>query len=164
MADKPIDLIASVLAQAGENLYRPTNEQKRAKSSYWHAVQQGLAPSDGEPDLATALKFANDSRVRTWWDSPGFLDWFYNKGDFRRDLEFLSGIAIEELESILVGVRAGVKDKLVAIKLVLEASGKLQKQESGTGDDRIDKMTKQELESYIAKRATLFAKPPGTEN
>lgn len=155
--NKKLDVVSKALEAGIDQLFKPTDAHKKAKSAFWYAVAQGSVPQDNlEPDLSIALKFANDSRIRQYWDLPGFIDWFYNREDFRRNAEYLGALALDQLEPMLSSVTVDSKTRLAAIKLALEVSGKLQKAESEPVDEQISKLTKEQLREFINKRAGLL--------
>lgn len=162
---KPIDIIAKAVAAATESLFRPTDDQQKAKSGFWFAVAQGQVPQDSlQPDSAIAVKFAGDSRIARWWDTPGFIDWFYNREEFLKQAAYVGEISLTGLEKLLTSPLTSVKDKLTAIKLGFEVAGKLQKSEGQSTSDQISKMTRTELEAYISKRAGLLPKPDSDDS
>jgi hypothetical protein len=136
-------------------VFKPTLDQKRAKSNYWSYFMSSEAPE--APEIVSeeiALRYAGDKRLSDWWSLEGFQDWFLNKDEFRQRVEFLADISLDELQLLIRDENTNATAKISAIKMVLEAAGKLAKpaEATGKGTSPIESMTKQELERFIQKK------------
>lgn len=136
-------------------VFKPSLDQKRAKSNYWSYFMSSEAPE--APEIVSqeiALRYAGDKRLSDWWALEGFQDWFLNRDEFRQRIEFLADISLDELQMLIRDDQTNATAKISAIKMVLEAAGKLSKpvEATGKGNSPIDTMSKQELERYIQKK------------
>lgn len=144
-AEKAVDLVT----------FSPDDAHRRARSNFWsHFSEPGSLPPDSI-DLATALRYSGDSRVSEWWSLPGFQDWFSNRQDFRQKVEVLAELALDELRKLMVDPSINPSARVAALGMVLKLGKKLDSgntSESTSGDSKIDKMNKAELEEYIRGR------------
>jgi hypothetical protein len=133
----------------------PTPEQRAAKERFWRPFLSGDTQVPAERNLATALKFASDSRISKWWDIPGFQDWFYNDQEFKDRVELIAHLALDGITEVLKDKMATPSAKVAAAKLALEVAGKMPKalaKDQAVGDSDIDKMTKEELDAFIREK------------
>ncbi len=137
----------------------PTAEQRRAKERFWSPFMQGDTPVPHPIDLATALRYGGDSRIRQWWGLPGFIDWFTNQQEFRERIEFIAHLALDGIEEVLRDRMATGSAKVAAAKLALEVANKLPRAGKAAeefADGKIAEMNKQELEQFIQKKLLLL--------
>lgn len=148
-------LISTEMPDLEITVFSPTREQQQAKASFWSFFMSGDVSVAPKYDLATALRYSRDKRMRQWWDLPGFQSWFHNKDEFRQKAEFLSNSALHHLEAILVDEKAQAGAKVQAIKLIMELSGKLSKSTDGDkfADEKISRMSRVELEEFIRNQS-----------
>lgn len=136
----------------------PTVDQRTAKSRFWAPFMSGDVGVPANIDLATALKFASDSRIKQWWSLPGFVDWFTNQEEFKERVEFIAHLALDGIEAVLKDPMATGGAKVAAAKLALEVANKLPKASKDDGefaDKMINKMSKTELTDYISQKVGL---------
>lgn len=143
------------------NVFSPAVEHRRAKSTFWSyfATSDELPPED--ISLSIALKYSADRRVSQWWDLPGFQDWFSNKDEFRQRMEYLSNLALDRLEAILVDSKGQAASQVAAAKLIMEVSRKMPSKASEEQfvDEKIHLMDKKQLEEYISRGMRLLPSP-----
>lgn len=144
-----------------DSVFQPTPDQRKAKSSFWAVFgtdpEGTLGPAE---NLVTALRFGGDKRIRQWWDTPGFQDWFFNRDEFRQRVEYLANLALDNLEEILTARNVTSTDKLNAIKILMQVGRKLPtgqaQADSGALPDAISRMTRSQLEAYIQSSLRLL--------
>lgn len=152
-----LTVIERVLANRAEKPFTPTNDMKRAKSQFWTTFSGGAISPPIQPDLVIAAQYAGDSRIRTWWNTEGFSQWFWNQNEFEERLDYLAQIALDQLEYLVSSGKTSDSARIAAIKMILEASKKIgQPTASEFADDRINKMDQGQLEEYIKSRSKLL--------
>jgi hypothetical protein len=154
-SDKLLIKLLSDVADVVE--FTPTQDHRRAKSNLWTSISEQGISLPPNPELQLVAQYAGDRRIQQWWDIPGFQDWFLNRQEFRQRVDALSQLALDEMERILISTDPKTATaKVAVIRMALEASGKLaeanKKAEVETADEKIAKMTKQELEEFIRNR------------
>ena len=136
-------------------VFMPESSMIPVKIKFWHKFSQ-VALAD--PDNVTremAAQYSNDNRVTRWWSRPGFKEWFLNEDEFKQNLEELAYKALGALNDILMDPDAQAGARVNAAKLVLEAASKMPKkyEKESYKDEKIQEMTKEQLDEYISKRA-----------
>lgn len=142
-------------------VYKPTADQRRAKSAFWsHFTGEGATQVPTVPTLASALSLGGDRRISDWWKDQSFIDWFSNSDEFRQRLEYLTTLALDAAEDILTSKDAPAAAKVNMAKLVMEAAGKGAKDTAKEkyADERIAQMDRMQLEEYIRKSMRIL--PP----
>lgn len=164
----PQDNVSKLMTQANKSLeksaenvvFKPTPEQRRAKSTFWSYFSEDDAPIPEFISDAMASKFGADRRISQWWGSTDFVAWFTNKDEFRQRLEFLSQLALDAAEEILSSPTVPPQAKVNMAKLVIEAANKMPnkyaKDDQNFLDSRIAKMDKKQLEEFISKNIKLL--------
>lgn len=149
--------LLSALQGALDTQFQPTNAQKQAKSTFWSSFSSGEGSPLPAQSLVMALRFGRDSRLSTWWEIPGFQDWFWNRDEFRQRMEYLAALAIDELEMILTSRSHSAPDKLNAIKLIMQVTGKTGSPATEESlPESIQKMSRTQLEEYIRSGVRLL--------
>lgn len=165
--DKLTTDILARLTQASRDLSLfedPTPEQRKAKERFWAPFVSGEVPAPPTMDLATALKFAGDRRLRAWWDLPGFQDWFLNREEFKERVEFIAHLALDSIEGVLTDRGAPPSARVAAAKLALEVANKLPRTAQTTerfADEKINEMDRAQLETFIKRKLSLLPKQEG---
>lgn len=154
---KLLNGIEKALTVRAENQFRPTNEQKRAKSQFWTTIEKQSVPDiSAEPNRSVAALYGSDDRIPGWWSTPGFADWFWNRNEFQEGLDYLAHVCLTSLEAILTSGTSSDNSKVSAAKLILEASKKIGKQDTAEQfDEKVARMSRAELEEYITKSMKL---------
>ncbi len=137
-------------------VFSPTREQQQAKANYWSFFLTGDVSVTPKQDRSSALRYGRDRRISQWWDSPGFQHWFLNKDEFRQRAEFLANSSLMHLEHILLDEKSKGSEKVAAIKLIMEISGKLKKGDAGDekfADSKIAQIGREELEEFIRNKS-----------
>lgn len=185
LTDSQVQVLSQLVNTARDVVaFQPDPHQRRAKANFWASREQVAMEVAPEPDLssaaafrasrgsvppdaanedmrllASALRFGGDRRISQWWSLPGFQDWFLNKDEFRQRLEYLSNVALDQLESILSSGRSSDSDKLNAIKLIMAVQKPTAPDPDTTADAVIGKMTRQQLTEYISRNIKLLPAP-----
>ena len=152
-----LDVISRVLADRADTPFRPTNDQKRAKSQFWTTFSSGAISPPPQPDILIASQYAGDKRIREWFSVAGFPQWFWNQNEFSERLDYLSQIALDQLETLVTSAKTSDSARVAAIKMVLEASKKLgQSDKQEFADTKIGQMDQKQLEDFIQSRTKLL--------
>lgn len=160
-ADHKLLSLGTAVDKARDLSYTPTEAQRKIKSRFWSYFSDSGTLPPSQIDLATALMYGADRGLSEWWDLPGFSQWFANKDEFRQRLEYLAQRAVDELEKILNDNNPmGGSTKVSAIKLIMDIANKQPKSTAEKFlDERIGKMSQQELEDFIKKNVTRLTPP-----
>lgn len=160
MSNPTETFLRALQATTDVSIFQPLPEQRRAKSNFWTHFSGGEATTlPPNPSLALALQYGADRRIQQWWPLPGFQDWFLNRDEFRQRMEYLSNLALDELEALLTAKSSMNSDKLSAIKLIMQVGQKIPTGKSEGGDmidAMISKMSKAQLEEYIQSSLRLL--------
>lgn len=160
------DIFSQILDRVRDTVsFVPNNEQKRARSNFWIAVGELGIDIPQQVGLPVVLQHAGDKRVAEWWVLPGFQDWFLNREDFRQRVDFLSSMALDELEKTLQNPAASPKDKILVAKMLLDERNRRVAASDGADasllGERLQKMSRAELDTYIRTRVQKLT--PSTE-
>ncbi len=148
-------LIDTVMPDLEVTVFSPTREMQQAKANYWSFFLTGDVSVSPRDTLESAQRYGRDSRIKEWWSKPGFRQWFSNKDEFRQRAEFLANNSLMHLEYILNDEKSKGSEKVAAIKLIMELSGKLKKADSAEqfADAKIAQMGREELEEFIRNKS-----------
>lgn len=162
-AKKITDNVATALSQAvAELTFCPAPEHRRIKSAFWALQNEGQFEPGTEIPLSLALRLTGDGRLSRWWPQPGFRDWFCNKDEFRQRLEYLSHLALDAAEEILLDRKANPGARVNMAKLVIEAANKMPQKYAREvfADEKINQMDKRQLQDYISRNSKLIGIAP----
>lgn len=168
MSDSQSTTISKLAEVMSEVVFLPTPEQRRVKAVLWTQLTDNPAYDPSRLSKELAVQLTGDHRVGKWWQhEAGFKDWLQNKDEFRQRLEYLTQLALDALESVLVDSDPKSSGaKVSAAKLLMEVANKMPQRNARElyHDERIQKMSAQELRSYITKQTKLVAgRIPGEE-
>lgn len=151
-------LLALVTDTADLVIFQPDASQRRAKGNFWSYFTDSDAPLPQDITLALALKFGADRRIGAWWDSREFRDWFCNKDEFRQRLEYLTHLALDSAEEILISKTVSAQAKVAMAKLIIEAANKMPKGRADDKflDERVAQMDRKQLEEFIRKSVRIL--------
>lgn len=151
MDHKTISAIDKVLTERADSGFKPTNAQRALRSQFWLRVAaspMGTLPP--EPNHALAAQYVD---LGANWSIPGFPQWLWNQNDFNERTDYLAHLCLDMIEKVLTGATSADTAKLAAAKLIFEATKKIGKSDTDTsGDDKISKMTRLELEEFIRNK------------
>jgi hypothetical protein len=142
----------------------PRPEHRKAKAAFWSYWMGSDQPPPATIDLALAKRYCGDSRIKGWWDLPGFQDWFSNSEEFKQRVEFLVQLALDNAEDLLRDKSASATAKVAVIKLMLEVANKFpnKQKEERYADEKIAEMDKKQLEDFIAKNLRKLPLTPSS--
>ena len=144
---------------ANELTYIPTPEQRKVKSSLWHRIgEMAIHVDPSEISLEFIQSIIIDDRIANWWEGEvGFKEWMRNKEEFRERIDYLSFLALDTLEMLLVDRTTNANAKVAAIKLLMEVGRKMPPKVTVEKflDEKVSDMDKKELEEYIKKNLKL---------
>ncbi|TGN99699.1 hypothetical protein PN36_34995 [Candidatus Thiomargarita nelsonii] len=155
--EKDKTLIAEVI---DEVIFRPSSEQRRTKAAFWVRHAENPLVSADKITLSFAQQITRDSRLKNWWKSSGFLEWFTNQDEFRQRVEYLAHLALDAIEDILLDPEGNQNAKVNTAKLIIEASNKMppRVKVEKVLDERINKMGRDQLDAYLRKNLHLLKK------
>ena len=79
----------SKLSDIVEDLdFAPNDAMREAKAAFWAVARDNPLVDPAELSLATVQQVCPDSRVRRWWGTPGFAEWFCNQEEWRQRIEY----------------------------------------------------------------------------
>jgi hypothetical protein len=112
--------------------FDPTPEMQRVKARFMSLVSAQDLNLIGNISADAAAKILGDRRVRVWWDKEGFSGWFLNKNEYREKAEYLLTLAMDRAKDILQsGDARNVSAQVQILKLMLEMTGKMPREDSG---------------------------------
>jgi hypothetical protein len=105
-------------------------------------------------------RFLGGARLYNW-AQPGFKEWFFNKDSYRHKIDYLFGLALDAAEEILVNNDPKVQGARVQlIRALSEIAGRVPHKQAQIAiqtnthvNAAIDRMSREELEKYVAKPA-----------
>jgi hypothetical protein len=158
---KSVEILANV---ASELTYLPIPEQRKAKSAFYARFNDNPVCEPQDITQALAAKLAGDNRINKWWAQEGFKEWFRNRDEFRQRMEYLTNLAIDRLEAILIDPKSNSAAQVSAAKLIMEVAKKMPSKQAVEQylDEKIAQMNRQQLEEYISKSVKLL-RPVSTE-
>lgn len=137
-------------------IFTPTSEQQRLKSKFWlkYLDQEGGRAGD-QLSLPAVLRVVTHRDLGKWWnDLSGFSEWFLEDAEYRHRADYLSNLALNTLEEVLLDKTAAPQARLAAVKLALEAAGKTGKSaEPQEQKDQVGQMTREQLVEFITRTA-----------
>lgn len=153
MSRRPSDLnrITETLA---ELIFQPTSSQREVKAAFWAVYRDNPISDIRKISMADALQVTDDARLKSWWSTAGFKEWFTDQDEFRKRLELAGDLAVEALIGILQDPTAKGSDRTKAAQLALQVRDKTlsEAKEDKYADEAISRMTEQELELFIKRR------------
>lgn len=154
-------MLQAVLTTAADvTTYTPTEDQRKAKSAFWTSIsEEGIVPPTEGITEPLVAQFVHDTRLPAWWSIPGFQQWFTNNQEFTQRVGFIADLALDEMENIIRSNLVTAQVKTPLIKLAMEMAGKIPKnraQDTESEEDVISKMSRAELEEYIAKKMPML--------
>lgn len=146
----------SLQEMAEELIFRPSMEQRRAKSNFWARQQEMPIQMDPSTfDTPYMVRLAGNKQLKGWLSQKGFKEWFLDANDVSGRLEFLFDLAISSLESIIMNEDPKAQSARVnAIKLAAELANKMPNRwaRQSYADELIGKMDEVQLEAFLEKK------------
>ena len=135
-------------------VFIPGAEHRRAKVKFWKRVQDNPLVDTSNLDASIAAKFGGDQRIHSWWNQPGFQEWFSNQQEYLEKLQYAQMLSIDTIIEVLESGHASDTSKLVASKMVNDMTLKMAElsgaSSRGAGS-AIDKMNLDQLRDFISK-------------
>lgn len=146
-----------------ELVFLPTPGQRKIKAKYWSRRAQSQL-TNAHPDLPHILTLVKDKRIPTWWQEPGFKEWFRNEEEFKERVQYLADLALDTLEEVMVNPEAKETAKIAAAKLMMELGNKLPKtNEQVFMDEKINAMNPEQLREFIKQSAPRLISVPKSD-
>jgi len=101
-------------ALAEEAIFIPTASHKKAKHRF-------LEKWDGlsEPQCEKAVSWTRMTQMKKWWPQPGFIEWLSNQESMVAKINYLSELALDTAEEVLLDPDSGAGAKVNMIKVIL---------------------------------------------
>ena len=135
-------------ALAEQAIFIPTASHKKAKHRFlekWDGV--------ADPTCNQAISWTRMTMMTRWWSQPGFLDWLTNQESMTSRINYLSEIALDAAEEILLDPEAGAVARGNMIKVVL---GFKHVMESQTRDSAYADLSQADLIKLIKQKQQLL--------
>lgn len=147
--------VKSALTQVLDDIiFSPSIPQRKLKAAFWTRYGQNPMATVSTMTGDLASRISGSSSVKSWWEQPGFKEWFLNEDEFRQKLEYLASLALDTIEEVLLDPEANANAKSSMSKLVLEAASKMPSKWQNTKymDEQVQKMDEAQLEAFIKQR------------
>lgn len=151
------------LAEATGALFTPTRAQRALKARFWTLLAGSItARSPHEMTHMEIAKVVRDTRILPWFAIPGFKDWFMNSTEHIERLEYLFDLALQAAEDILLSEDPrAASAKVNMVRVIAELAKKMpSKAQEQFQDEKIAKMSKSELEAYLASQGVQLQAIP----
>jgi len=138
-----------------ESQFTPTATQIRRRKQFWDK-QAGEVPDNASLDQILAL--GAHTAIRQWWSIPGFSDWFLDRDWNKHESEALLHSAMRRLQNVLRDSEDN-SELINAAKEARNLHAQLHNKPAvsdTSGDSEIDKMSREEVEQFLASRANLL--------
>jgi hypothetical protein len=99
-------------------------------------------------------KTVRDNRILAWFSIPGFKDFFFNNTEHIERLEYLFDLALQAAEDVLLCEDPkAMSARVNMVRVIAELAKKMpSKGQEQFQDERIAKMSKAELEDFLAQQ------------
>jgi len=146
----------------GEVMFIPTPDMRSVKSRLILALEDNPIATPETMTCASAMHLTNEPRIGNWWSIPGFKEWFTNQNEFRETVESAAYEAVAVLREIATNPDSRENARVQASKLLIEAANRMPKKnaEEKFSDEQINRMSKEQLESFITNQIKKLEKSP----
>lgn len=134
-------------ALAEEAIFIPSSSQKKAKYRFlekWDGVT--------EPTAQLVMSLTGQTMVRRWWNQNGFREWLVNAESVVSKVNYLTSLALDRAEEVLLDEDAGASSHVNMIKVILGFKHVLEQKNQGTNP--YAHMSKEDLVKLIKKETT----------
>jgi hypothetical protein len=147
----PTEAIQEVERSGTSFLFNPNSELRQLKARF-------LTITADNPliDLNTISKndvkrlVKNTKLIDMYWDSPGFLDWFFHRDENRVRIEQLFSLALDSIEQVLLSSDVKTTNaKVNALKVLAELANKFPRESDKK--DPLAGMSKEDLQNFLEK-------------
>lgn len=154
-AVKKTSTALETLAEDTVLLFTPNRAQRAIRARFWSVIGASIGHKD--PFSMTAMEIARlvkDNRILNWIGQPGFKDWFMNNTEHIERLEYLFDLALTAAEDVLLSTDPKTMTaKVQMVRVVAELARKMpSRNQEQFADERIAKMSKEELEQFLAEQ------------
>ena len=105
---------------------------REAKSKFWMGLKSNPICDPEHISLTAATTLTKEKRLKTWWDKPGFKEWFANEHEFEINLESAKHIALNALVDVMQNPDSPASAVVSAAKQIMEQANKSTKTEDDT--------------------------------
>lgn len=137
-----------------EIVFAPDAAQRQAKAAFWVSLREAPLADPDSITLALALDVVRDTRLNKWWRIPGFKEWFANNDEWRQRIEYLTALALDSAEDILLDPNpksAGAKVRLIEVLARLANKEPARAKEVKYLDKAVQDMDVNQLEAFLEK-------------
>lgn len=136
--------------------YEPTKTQREIKKKFWSKFKSSPGYSPGSvPSRAVIQRIVKNqaSTIYKKWDTPGFKEWFLNDNAFEETLYEHEHSMLFDLIDIAKNTEAKDSDRLKAIGMYFEMSGRFKKKapEIKYMDASINSMSEDQIKAELQK-------------
>jgi hypothetical protein len=154
---KAVKKSTSALVELAEDtgaLFTPSKIQRAIRARFWTLMSNSMTTNPLHMTTMEIMKTVRDNRFGTWVLLPGFKDWFFNNTEHIERLEYLFDLALTSAEEILLSDDPkSVNAKVQMIRTIAELARKIpSKNVDQYQDEKIGKMSKAELESFLQEQ------------
>ncbi len=147
-------------------VFIPDSAHRRAKSKFWHRISDNPHVDTSNLDSAIVAKFCGDQRIHSWWNLPGFQEWFSNQQEYLEKLSYAQMRSIEVITEVLDSGHASDTSKLVAAKMVGDITLRLAEIQGATKSrsGAIEGMSLEQLREFISRSAGRIVSAPTSDS
>lgn len=145
-----------IITKLINDTFRPSEAQRRAKA----ALMAALTDSNNallDPraiTLGTAIRLTNVQTLNTWWNQPGFKDWFLNKEETKQKIKYLTDKALEAAIQVLDDPDPRTaSSKVNILKILMHYEAAEMQTKTNT---RFDSMDMQQLRGFLKQNAHII--------
>lgn len=122
------------VAEVSDVVFHPTEAQARVRAKFWSRMADNPLVDARSITLAAAQQLTQSAALATWWQKPGFKDWFLSSTVVDERLDYLLHLALASAEDILMNTDPKAQSARVQmVKIVAEMAGKLKGGGAGSG-------------------------------
>lgn len=104
--------------------------------------------------LGTAIRLTNVQTLNTWWNQPGFKDWFLNKEETKQKIKYLTDKALEAAIQVLDDPDPRTaSSKVNILKILMHYEAAEMQTKTNT---RFDSMDMQQLRGFLKQNAHII--------
>lgn len=140
-------------------IFEPTPTQLRLKAKFWERFGSGPFAAGHSESISGDLvaQVTNSRKLTDWWSKPGFRDWFLDTQEETFQVKALFGMALGELQKLILNPETQDGAKVQALKLIMEINDKMpNKNKEKFLDEHVGKMDKAQLDASTTDAAIEF--------
>jgi len=154
----PSKLVRQISDAMCDITFLPSPEQRKTKTAFYAIFNDNPLCDRNAITRDMAISLTGDTRLMKWWRVEGFRDWFINADEFRQRAEYLSHLALDTMEEVLLDRDANTAARVNAAKLMMEIANKMPSKYTKEKflDSEIEKMNQHQLKSFIDRYSYLL--------